>query len=270
MKKNHTLIVGGTKGIGHAVAQAFAKQGHTLSVISRSAPSDVKSQMPNASFWSLDLQDKKRIHVVLSEIIKKNGKLNNLLFFQRYRSGEKKGSDDWVGELEVSLTATKEIIEYLSGDFQKNNDNNNSIVIISSIASRFIVAEQGLSYHVAKAGINQMINYYAVTLGPIGIRVNGISPGTVLKEESKDFYLGNKELQNLFKKIIPIGRMTTSEDIANLSVFLCSSKAGGITGQNITLDGGLSLKGHESMARILTNMDNFRKTEKTKTKKKKK
>jgi len=253
-KKIHSLVIGGTKGTGRAVVRALVNDGHTVSVIGRSAPSPSEASLPNVKFWSLDLLQQDKIPGVLDDIIRKNGKLNHLVFLQRYR-GE---GDAWKGEIDVSLTATKMIIDHLASQFSKGE--NNSIVIISSIASRFIVEEQPLSYHVGKAALNQIINYYAVRLGPLGIRVNGISPSIILKEESKDFYLQNKKLYNLFTEILPLGRMITSEDVANVVSFLCSPKASAVTGQNITLDGGVSLRGQESLCRRIARLDNIKKT----------
>lgn len=256
MKKKHTLIVGGTRGIGRALVKTLAEQGHAVSVIGKRSPLKSDKNIPNVSYWILDLLDKDSLLRALTEIINQNGKLNNLIFFQRYR-GE---GDDWTGEIEVSLTATKDIIELLADKF--DDANGNSIIIISSIASHFVAEEQPLSYHTAKAGLNQMVRYYAVALGPKGIRVNCVSPGTVLKDESKEFYLKNKQLHNLYKRITPLGRMGTSEDIAHAVEFLCSPKASFITGQNIVVDGGVSLQGHESLARKLTSLNNLNITRK--------
>ena len=67
----------------------------------------------------------------------------------------------------------------------------NSFVFVSSIYSKYIGDSQGVSYHVAKAGLEQLAKYYAVTLGPKHIRCNIVTPFTYLKEESKNFYLEN-------------------------------------------------------------------------------
>ena len=106
-------------------------------------------------------------------------------------------------------------------------------------------------YHVAKAGISQLARYYAYVLGPKGIRVNSVSPGTIIKEESEEFYSKNQPLRDLYNSIIPLGRMGTAIEIANVVTFLCSPKASFITGQDIVVDGGISLQWHESMARTL-------------------
>ncbi len=246
MKRQHSLIVGGTRGSGRVLVRTLAKQDHRLSVIGRRVPSELYRQNPNVAYWSVDLSSRERLLKVLREIVRKNGKLNNLVFFQRYRGD----GDNWIGEINTSLTATKDVIELLANDFDSSSENFNSIVIISSLASSLIAEEQPLSYHVAKAGLNQMVRYYAVLLGPKGIRTNGVSPGAVLKEEARDFYLSNAKLYNLYKRFTPLRRMGTSEDIAHVIAFLCSPQASFITGQNIVVDGGLSLQWQESLARV--------------------
>ena len=149
----------------------------------------------------------------------------------------------------VINTATRQIIEYLAGQFQPRQ--NNSIVLVSSAASTVIAAEQSAGYHVAKAGLNQLARYYAVVLGAKGIRVNVVAPGTVLKPENQAFYLQNKKLQRLFRKTIPLGRMGTAAEIAEVIAFLSGPRASFVTGQTLLVDGGVNLLSTETLARTL-------------------
>lgn len=250
--RQHTLIVGGTRGIGRVLVKILSEHKQAVSVIGRRPPLFEKDKkLADVNYETLDLREQSRFSKVFDEIIRKNGRLDNLIFFQRFRGDE----DDWQGELDVTLTATKKIIDLVSGRF---NTRGGSIVITSSVASYFIADEQPLSYHVGKAGLNQLVRYYAVKLGANGIRVNAICPGTVLKEESKEFYRRNRKLMNLYKKIIPLGRMGASEDVTNLAAFLCSPQASFLTGQTIILDGGLSIRNHESIARKLVSLDQIK------------
>ncbi len=245
-KRPHTIVVGGTKGIGKAATRLLTADKHRITVIGRSTPSTDETTCQTTQSAAVDIQDKRQTRKCLQKIIAANGPINHLLFFQRFRG---KG-DDWQGEIAASLTATKEIIEYTADHFASTGER--SIVIISSIAARFIAKEQPLSYHVGKAAINQLVRYYAVSLGEKGIRINSISPGTVLKEESRYFYQSHPELVNLYKKITPLGRMCTADEIARTVLFFCSDASSFITGQDLVVDGGISLQWHESLARRLS------------------
>ena len=77
----------------------------------------------------------------------------------------------------------------------------------------------------------------------------------MLKEESADFYLGYTKLMDLYKKIIPLGRMGTSREIASVVDFLCSDGAAYVTGQNLLVDGGITLPMQEGPVRAALHME---------------
>ncbi len=238
----HSLVFGGTRGIGRALVQVFAAAGHTVSAIGRRRPADQDQVAGHVRYWAADLADHSRLPATLNEIVREHGKLNNIVFLQRYRGNE----DHWKRELDVSLTATRNAIEGLSDCFVSDGDR--SIVIVSSLASRSVAREQPVSYHVAKAGLVQLARYYAVSLGPKGIRVNCVSPGTVLKEEAAEFYRTNAKLSRMYERLTPLGRMASAEEIARVIAFLCSDLASFITGQDLVVDGGMSLHLQASLA----------------------
>src|SRR3990172_1668248 len=219
MNKKHVLVIGGTKGIGRAVSYEFARQGAVVSVIGRSVPQEHAVKKTKIHSFVADISNQKQRNHILSTVIKKNGKLNSIIFSQRIRGSK----DDWRAELDTTLSATKAIIDQLIDQFAKVNDK--SIVIINSVANEFVIPGQSLGYHVAKAGLVQLVRYLAVTLGPKGIRINSVSPATVLKDEAREFYEKEGTLLRLFADVIPLGRMGTPRDIYHLVEFLCSNKS---------------------------------------------
>lgn len=248
MKAPHSLIIGGSRGIGREVAKLLASEGHTVSVIARQSPALNSHRSHHESYWSADVRDETALATALREVLERTGKVNYLVFLQRYR-----GADDaWQGEIETSLTATKNTVEFLKDHFAAEDK---SIVIVSSINAKLIAAGSlSLGYHMAKAALCQMVRYWAITLGTRGIRVNSVSPGTVLKEESKDFFLNNLPLLELYQRITPLGRFGHAKEVANVIGLLCSDKTSFVTGQDIVVDGGVSLRWQESLARELVDM----------------
>lgn len=244
----HSLIIGGTRGLGRSLVRMLDKRGDTVSVIGRQPPPEEDKTSTNARYWLQDLQDNDGLKKVLDEIISTQGLLNYLIFCQRYRGSD----DDWEGEFKISIDATRSIINALLNNFKPGESN--GMVAVSSVFGEFVGEGQALSYHVGKAGLNQMMRYYAVNCGHDGIRSNIVTTFTYLKDESKDFYLNNHELHDLYKDIIPVGRLAITDDIANVIAFLCSTEASFINGQNIYVDGGLSLVWPETIARKLTKL----------------
>jgi NAD(P)-dependent dehydrogenase (short-subunit alcohol dehydrogenase family) len=238
----HALVIGGTKGTGKVIAEMFRNKGFKISIIGRSAADAVHEVRKTEHHEKLDLASSEDIVPALQRIYDKNGKINYLVFC--HRSREK--ANEWEKEIQISLSATKTIIEYLSVNKHMVDLGEASVVFLSSIASRLVIP-QPLSYHIAKAGIECMTSYYAVSLAPLGIRFNAIVPGTIVKPESREYYNNNPDLKSLFEKNIPLGRMVTSEDIANLVEFFCDEKSRMVTGQKIVVDGGISLIGQEGL-----------------------
>jgi NAD(P)-dependent dehydrogenase (short-subunit alcohol dehydrogenase family) len=210
------LIVGASSGIGRDIQPYLSAAGHDVQPFRRNHP--------DYYVWT-----------------------NAMVFCQRYRVGH---VNDWLGEIKASLSQTKEMIEVVAtqGAFAEPTAPC-SIVVMASVAGVSVEEEQPVSYHACKAALIEMVKYYAVTLGPKQIRVNAIIPGLTIKPEARAFYDANPELEATYGDITPLGRMGTVEDIANLVDFLISPKSSYLTGQTITLDGGIGLRSHWALAR---------------------
>ncbi|HWX22502.1 MAG TPA: SDR family oxidoreductase [Candidatus Binatia bacterium] len=239
----HTLVVGGTRGIGREVVVAFADAGHVVSVVGQHDTGD--GWPKQVRVWRTDLARAAALPGLVQEIFKVNGPFQSLVFLQRFR-GE---GDSWQRELDVSLTATRLMIDLTRNKFISHEGK--AIVILGSVAGQFVAEEQPVGYHVAKGALRQLMRYYACALGPAGIRVNSVSPGVILKPEAESFYRKNKELVALYERIAPLRRFGRASEVASVVRFLCGKDAAFITGQDIVVDGGISLVWQASLARQL-------------------
>jgi NAD(P)-dependent dehydrogenase (short-subunit alcohol dehydrogenase family) len=230
----HALIVGGTRGLGREIARRFSSDDEwRVSVIGRSQPGEKE---PHLTYHSVDVSDRATRQTALAAAVSTNGPLDTLIFCQRFRGS----GDSWAGELEVSLTVTRDLIETSVAHFSPTGWR--SIVIVGSVAGLWIASDQQVGYHVAKAGLETLIRYYGVKLGAERIRVNGVAPSAFIKEESKSYHETHPEVGARMAKLTPLGRIGTAADSADAIMFLASEQARFITGQNLIVDGGLTLQ----------------------------
>lgn len=246
--EKHILIVGGSSPIGQACTEVFSKNGHLVSHVGRPGSRTPEPQTGLVRRYEHDLEKLHAIPGFFEKITNNRGCVTSLVFLQRYRGS----GDEWAGEYAVSVRATQILIELFSR--QACAHDNCSVVVVTSPADARVAHEQPLSYHAAKAALSQMVRYYAVGLGHLNIRVNGVQPSIVFKPRAKTFFEKNPDLVALYKRITPLGRLGTPEDIASVVRFLCSDEACFVTGQILAVDGGVSLHENVSIARIATEM----------------
>lgn len=244
---DHVVVVGGTRGLGRVVAQHFLDRGCAVTALSRNPP-ETKSAPKALRHFAVDLEGLQDAGPIVGGVLATGGPPRYLVFCQRYRGS----GDPWQGEIQVSLNATRLLIEGFAQHFCSEGDR--AIGIVSSVYAEAVGGSQPVGYHVVKAGLNQMVRYFAWVLGRQGIRLNAVMPLTYVKPESRSFYEGNEVLQRLYQKLVPLGRLGDAEDSANLVDFLCSAKASFINGQCIHVDGGVSVIWPEELARSMSGV----------------
>ena len=211
-------VTGGAQGIGKCIAEEFAKAGAHVCVI----------DLQEGDHFVGDISDKDVLEAFAADVIERYGKIdiliNNALPIM-------KGIDECTYEefqyaLSVGVTAPF----YLAKLFSKHFAEGGCIVNISSSRDR-MSQPQTESYTAAKGGIAALTHALAVSMAG-KVRVNSISPGWI--DTSYQVYEGPDAVQQ------PCGRVGNPLDIANMVLFLCSEKAGFITGENICIDGGMT------------------------------
>ena len=242
MSAQHAVVVGGTRGLGLVVVERLLSRGCDVTVISQ-RPSPRHAENSRVRHIAVDLEVTDRLDGVWTKACDAFGEISYLVLCQRFR-GQR---DPWEGEIQVGLTASRCLIEGFADHFTSAGDR--AIGVVSSVYAQFVGASQPVGYHVVKAGLNEMVRYYASTLGRRGIRVNAIMPLTYMKDESRQFYENNAGLMDVYERLVPLRRMGHAEDSANALNFLCSEQASFINGQSLLIDGGVSVVWPEEVAK---------------------
>lgn len=146
---------------------------------------------------------------------------------------------DWDLHQKIVLDASVMLADFASEHLAASG--RGVIVNISSVTASSIAIDQcSWPYHVSKAGLDQLTRWLAVRFGGHGIRVNAVSPGLVDRDIGHKLS-DNLEYRSIIEAVVPLRRAGTGEDIAKAVVFLSSIQASYITGQVLTVDGGLGV-----------------------------
>lgn len=212
------VITGGAHGIGQCIAEEFEKQGAHAIVI----------DLREGAHYIGDLSKKETLEAFAAHVIQKYGHVDYLInnALPLMRGIDECSYEEFQYALAVGVTAPF----YLTKLFQPYYAEGSSIVNIASSRDR-MSQPQTESYTAAKGGISALTHALAVSLSG-KVRVNSVSPGWI--DTNDTVYEGPDATQQ------PAGRVGNPLDIANMVLFLCSDKAGFITGENICIDGGMT------------------------------
>ena len=212
------VVTGGAQGIGKAVADSFRAQGIAVYVIDKQ-PGD----------WFVgDVSDKETLEKFASYVIGQSGHVDYLVnnALPLMKGIDECSYEEFQYALSVGVTAPFYLTKLLMPYFVQGA----SIINISSSRDR-MSQPQTESYTAAKGGIAALTHAMSVSLAGKA-RVNSISPGWI--DTTGSDITGPDAVQQ------PAGRVGKPEDIASMVMFLCSDKAGFITGENICIDGGMT------------------------------
>lgn len=239
------LVTGAGRGIGRAIAIALAKEGAEVIINyngSEERAKEVKQTIEEnggkASIYKCNVSDFEACEAMIKEIVKERGHLDVLVNNAGITKDGlimKMKEEDFDRVMNVNLKGTFNTIRHSARQMLKQRSG--KIINISSVSG--ILGNVGqANYAASKAGVIGLTKTMARELGSRGITVNAIAPGFVDTEMTE--VLSEEVRENACKQII-LGRFGKPEDIANTAVFLASDKADYITGQVISVDGGMNV-----------------------------
>jgi NAD(P)-dependent dehydrogenase (short-subunit alcohol dehydrogenase family) len=250
-----TLVTGGSKGIGKEIAFQMARTGSQVGILDvdgvagKAVEDEAREKNLQIHFFYLDVSSVDKINnwfVNNFEIVEHLENLINNAGVIQTKNIFDITSDDWDFIINVNLRSAFFMTQACAKIMSKKNKG--SIVNISSVSGRSGRPLQA-HYSVAKAGLISLTKSSALAFADNGIRVNAVCPSIVLTDMWKKIEEERRNIENLktgeavsnFLQKIPMKRPGKVEEIASVVEFLCSDKAGYITGQSINVCGGLEM-----------------------------
>ena len=243
------LITGAGIGLGRATALALASEGYKVAVtdVLDSEGSEtvncIRQQGGSADFYHLDVTNSAAVNEVVTQVERNQGNLSALVLnagIARTLPLSELTDDQWDTTLDVNLKGMMRVLRAAIPSLKASN--NASVVCLASIVGAVLGWSEHIPYCASKGGVAGLVRAAALELAAYGIRVNGIAPGVIRTAQTLDPVnsLGEDGLAQ-FANTVPLGRVGEPADIANVASFLLSEKAGYLTGQIISVDGGTTI-----------------------------
>lgn len=218
MQGKIAVVTGGAQGIGKAICEGFTARGATVCTIDR---------QPNDGFVG-DLADQRTLEAFAAHVLDRHGAVDYLVHNAMITHGglDRCTYDAFNEVLRVGVTAPYYLTRLLADHFRAEG----AIVLLSSTRYQMSQAHTE-SYTAAKGGVTALTHALAISLAG-RVRVNAVAPGWI--------HTTDEPLSEADHRQQPVGRVGVPEDIVQAVLFLCGSESAYITGQVLTVDGGMS------------------------------
>jgi 3-oxoacyl-[acyl-carrier protein] reductase len=238
------FVSGGSKGIGAATCRLLAANGVKVAVVARGLDAaqelaaELRAGGAEAIALAADCSLPDDVDCARRAAEEQLGPVDLLVpfagGFESFTPVHEMSLEEWQQVIDANLTSTFVTVRsFLPGMIERKRG---SIVTMSSISGRFLDKLTQSAYAAAKAGVIMFTRHAAIELGPHGIRVNSVAPGTTMSERIERVM--SPEAIERTAAMSPLGRLGVPEDIAHATVFLLSDVAGWLTGVTIDVAGG--------------------------------
>jgi 2-hydroxycyclohexanecarboxyl-CoA dehydrogenase len=259
LSEQTAVIVGGGRGIGRAIALAFASEGASVAVIDQlegvgEVAREIESRSGRACAYRVDVTELPDLELTAHDIATMFGNVKHVVFAVGVGSGKfgfpfwNVHPSDWGRVLEINVVGAVNVAHAFVPSLIRNRPG--SLLFLSSVAGQ-IGSQTDPPYSAAKAALINFAQCAARDLAPHDVRVNTLCPGMVQtplnravweawnRQQPADQQQSYEEwTADKIRRLVPLNRWQEPEDIAAMAVFLASAQARNITGQTINVDGG--------------------------------
>ena len=241
---SRAIVTGGSRGIGRAIVAGLASEGSRVEYCARSVPDPAPGSGGSAAAprgTAADLEDPAATASWLKQAIDRLGGLD-LLVLNAGAMAPGDSEEAWRRNYNVEIRALSRIVTFATPHLQAaaRELGDAAVVVIGSTSASS--SRKRDAYGATKAALAHFTKGLSHELAAGGVRVNMVSPGPTYSEGGIWAQLEAENPEYVRRKAgeIPLGRMASPEEIANVVVFLCSRRARFVIGANITIDGGRS------------------------------
>jgi NAD(P)-dependent dehydrogenase (short-subunit alcohol dehydrogenase family) len=253
------VVFGAARGLGHAIAAAFAAEGARVVLADTSVTvAEAASAIPDARAEVVDVTDYPAVRACADRLLSEPGGVDHVVYAVGVGSGKfgfpfwNLDPADWDRVLRVNLVGAVNVAHAFAPALAAAR--RGTVLFLSSVAGQ-IGSQTDPPYSAAKAGLINFAQCAAKDLAPFGVRVNTICPGMVQTPLNRSVWQAWADRQpagerqpyeewaaEKIRRLVPLNRWQTPEDVAAMAVFLASSRAGNITGQTVNVDGGYVMR----------------------------
>ena len=233
------LVVGAAGDLGHCIADELSSAGALVVRSDRRVPEE--GTPAGEDFFACDVMVREQVDELVKNVVDRHGRLDAAVAAAGVsvrQSALEVGLDNWDHVLGVNLTGAFHLAQASARTMVPTGGGN--IVLLGSWTGRD-PSRDLMTYCVSKAGLDMLCRCLALELAGHGIRVNVVAPGVIDAGVSAQIFKEVPERREAFMKVVPLGRLGESSDVAASVAFLLSDAAAYVTGSTLVVDGGIRL-----------------------------